>query len=125
MHEVVQPVYVDKHQADQGRQKAPESANAPIFPSKSFNSSCIISLIIVLKRAYGRQLSLQGVAIDAKRRPLPANCSEKAIKQKLRTFSERSAFCHRRSAIYLLHVAVFAASHYPETSQLPPRPMQI
>ena len=81
MHEVVQPVYVDKHRGRPRPPKTPESANAPIFPSKSFNSSCIISLIIVLKRAYGRQLSLQGVAIDAKRRPLPANCGEEGHKK--------------------------------------------
>jgi hypothetical protein len=76
--------------------KAAESANALIFPSKSFSSSCIINLVIVLKRAYGRQLSLWGVAIGAQRRPLPVNCGEKGHKtQKLRIFSERRSFCRR------------------------------
>ncbi|MFI2948247.1 hypothetical protein [Serratia marcescens] len=79
--------------------KAAESANALIFPSKSFNSSCIINLIIVLKRAYGRQLSLRGVAIGAERRPLPANCGEKGHKtQKLCIFSEHRSFFSLRSS---------------------------
>ena len=65
MHEIMQPVYVDKYQADQGRQKSAVEQKGNGFPQQNMQFLFHNHTHYYLQRIYVIHLSPGIVAIDA------------------------------------------------------------